>query len=84
MGYSPYGLHRVIDPPGALPQQAERLDPSPPPRGGEALIDVERLNLDAASYHQIREEQAGDPERMRARVLDIVRSRGKMQNPETG
>ncbi|MGH2676813.1 MAG: L-erythro-3,5-diaminohexanoate dehydrogenase, partial [Actinomycetota bacterium] len=60
------------------------LDPSPPPRGGEALIDVERLNLDAASFHQIREEQGGDPERMRARVLDIIRSRGKMHNPVTG
>jgi L-erythro-3,5-diaminohexanoate dehydrogenase len=45
---------------------------------------VERLNLDAASYHQIREEQGGDPERMRARVLDIVRTRGKMHNPVTG
>jgi L-erythro-3,5-diaminohexanoate dehydrogenase len=82
--YSPYGLHRVLEPAGALPQQAERLDPSPPPVGGEALIEVERLNLDAASYHQIREEQGGDPERMRAKVLDIVRSRGKMHNPVTG
>lgn len=45
---------------------------------------MERLNLDAASFHQIREEQGGDPERMRARVLDIVRSRGKMHNPVTG
>jgi L-erythro-3,5-diaminohexanoate dehydrogenase len=84
VGYSPYGLHRVVDPPGALPQQAERLDPSPPPRGGETLIEVERLNLDAASFHQIREEQGGDPERMRARVLHIIRSRGKMHNPVTG
>jgi L-erythro-3,5-diaminohexanoate dehydrogenase len=45
---------------------------------------VERLNLDAASFHQIREEQGGDAERMRARVLDIVRNRGKMHNPLTG
>jgi L-erythro-3,5-diaminohexanoate dehydrogenase len=82
--YSPYGLHRVLDPPGALPQQADRLDPSPPPRGGEALIDVERLNLDAASFYQLREEQERDPERMRARVVDIVRTRGKMHNPVTG
>jgi L-erythro-3,5-diaminohexanoate dehydrogenase len=74
----------VLDPPGALPQQAERLDPTPPPRGGEALIEVERLNLDAASFHQIREEQGGEPERMRSRVSDIVRSRGKMHNPVTG
>jgi L-erythro-3,5-diaminohexanoate dehydrogenase len=82
--YSPYGLHRVLEPEGALPQQAERLDPAAPPRGGEALIDVERLNLDAASFHQLREEQGRDPERMRARVSDIVRTRGKMHNPVTG
>jgi L-erythro-3,5-diaminohexanoate dehydrogenase len=53
--YSPYGLHRVLQPPEALPQQARLLDPSPPPRGGEALVEVERLNLDAASFRQIRE-----------------------------
>jgi len=82
--YSPYGLHRVLGPPGVLPQRAERLDPSPPARGGEALIEVERLNIDAASYHQIREEQGGDPDRMRDRVLGIVRERGKLHNPVTG
>ena len=82
--YSPYGVHRVLEPAGALPQQAERLDPSPPPVGGEALIEVDHLNLDAASFHQIREEQDGDPDRMRARVLEIVRDRGKMHNPVTG
>jgi L-erythro-3,5-diaminohexanoate dehydrogenase len=82
--YSPYGVHRVLGPPGALPQQADRLDPSPPPLGGEALIDVERLNLDAASFHQIREEQGSDPDRMRARVAEIVGSKGKMHNPVTG
>jgi L-erythro-3,5-diaminohexanoate dehydrogenase len=82
--YSPYGLHRVLEPPGALPQQADRLDPSPPPGPGEAVLDVHRLNLDAASFRQIREEQDGVPERMRRRILDIVRSRGKMHNPVTG
>jgi L-erythro-3,5-diaminohexanoate dehydrogenase len=83
-GGSPFGVHRVIAPRGALPQQAERLDPSPPPGPGEVLIAVERLNLDAASFHQIREEQGGDPGGMRARVADIVRARGKMHNPVTG
>ncbi|MGH2684159.1 MAG: hypothetical protein ACRDJP_01665, partial [Actinomycetota bacterium] len=80
---SPYGVHRVVAPAGVLPQQAERLDPSPPARPGEALIDVERLNLDAASFRQIREERGADPERMRTRVAEIVRDRGKMHNPVT-
>jgi L-erythro-3,5-diaminohexanoate dehydrogenase len=82
--YSPFGLHRVISPPGALPQAAEVLDPRSPIGGGEVLIDVERLNLDAASFHQLREEQGGEAERMRRRVRDIVRERGKMHNPVTG
>jgi L-erythro-3,5-diaminohexanoate dehydrogenase len=82
--YSPHGLHRVVSPPGALPQAAEVLDPTPEIQGEEALIEVERLNLDAASFHQLREEQGGDPERLRARVMEIVRARGKMHNPVTG
>lgn len=82
--YSPFGIHRVLAPPGVLPQQAERLDPSPPPVGGEALIEVERLNLDAASHRQLRQEQGGDVGGMRRRVLEIVRERGKLHNPITG
>lgn len=82
--YSPIGLHRVISPPGSLPQGADRLDPSPPPVGGEALIQVERLNLDAASFHQLREEEGGAAAPMRERVAAVVRARGKMHNPVTG
>ena len=82
--YSRFGLHRVLAPQGVLPQQAERLDATPPPVGGEALIEVERLNLDAASHRQLREEQGGDVEGMRRLVLGIVRERGKLHNPVTG
>ncbi len=84
MEYSPYGLHRVVRPQGALPQQADVLDPSLPIRGGEVLIDVERLNLDSASYHQLVEETGGHPEDLKSRVVSIVRERGKMHNPVTG
>jgi L-erythro-3,5-diaminohexanoate dehydrogenase len=78
---SPYGLHRVIEPAGVLPQQAWRLDNDPHPWPDEVIIDVERLNLDAASYRQLREEH-GDA--IRAAVLTIVEQRGKLQNPVTG
>ncbi|WP_033439951.1 hypothetical protein [Saccharothrix sp. NRRL B-16314] len=79
---SPYGLHRVVEPAGVLPQQAWRLDSSPECGPDEVVVDVERLNLDAASYRQLREEHgvAG----VRQAVLDIVAARGKMQNPVTG
>jgi L-erythro-3,5-diaminohexanoate dehydrogenase len=81
---SPLGLHRVLDPPGVLPQAAWRLDPSPAIAPDETRVRVDRLNLDAASYRQLRETYAGDPDKIRAAVLDIIATRGKMQNPVTG
>jgi L-erythro-3,5-diaminohexanoate dehydrogenase len=81
---SPLGLHRVLEPPGVLPQAAWRLDPSPAIAPDEVRVRVDRLNLDAASYRQLREAYAGDPDKIRAAVLDIITTRGKMQNPVTG
>ncbi len=80
---SPLGLHRVIDPPGVLPQAAWQLDPTPAIAPDEVRIRVDRLNLDAASYRQLRETYANDPDKIRAAVLDIITTRGKMQNPVT-
>jgi L-erythro-3,5-diaminohexanoate dehydrogenase len=79
-----YGLARVVGQEGVLPQQAERLDPSLPIRASELLIDVESLNIDAASFRQLKEEVGSSAERLGARVEDIVRARGKMHNPATG
>lgn len=87
---SPVGLHRVLEPAGAsLPQAARRLDNRAQIWPDEVRVSVETLNLDAASYRQLAEKHAGpdgrlDGEALRAEVLDIVATRGKMQNPVTG
>jgi L-erythro-3,5-diaminohexanoate dehydrogenase len=81
---SPLGVHRVLEPSGVLPQAAARLDARPEIWPDEVRIDVETLNLDAASYRQLSEKHAGDGDAVRAEVLDIVATRGKMQNPVTG
>lgn len=81
---SPVGLHRVLEPAGVLPQGAWRLDASPAIAPNEVRIRVERLNLDAASFRQLREKHGGDGARVRAEVLEIIAARGKMQNPVTG
>src|SRR5262249_6502827 len=47
---------------------------------GELVIDVDVLNVDSASFRQI-EETAQD---VGARVLEVVRERGKLHNPVTG
>jgi len=81
---SPLGLHRVLEPAGVLPQAAWRLDTRPEIWPDEVRVGVRRLNLDAASFRQLHEANEGDPEKIRATVLEIVASRGKMQNPVTG
>jgi L-erythro-3,5-diaminohexanoate dehydrogenase len=78
------GLHRVLEPAGVLPQAALRLDTRRELWPDEVRIRVERLNLDAASFRQLERKHAGDGAAVRAEVLDIIRTRGKMQNPETG
>jgi len=78
------GVHRVLDPPGVLPQAARRLDPSPDIAADEVRIAVERLNLDAASFRQLGEACGGDGSAVREQVLSLVAERGKMQNPVTG
>ncbi len=81
---SPLGLHRVLEPAGVLPQAAWRLDADPVIWPDEVRVAVDRLNLDAASYRQLRESTGGSAAAMRGAVLDIIAGRGKMQNPVTG
>ncbi|WP_228502632.1 hypothetical protein [Laceyella tengchongensis] len=79
-----YGLHRVLEPAGVLPQPAWKLDATPEIWENELLIDVERLNIDSASFQQLKTEAEGDPERIKRRIVEIVKERGKMHNPVTG
>ena len=81
---SPVGLHRVVQPAGVLPQAAWRLDASAAIAPNEVRIRVQRLNLDAASFRQLSEKHGGDGDAVRAEVLEIIATRGKMQNPVTG
>ncbi len=85
-----YGTHRVLEPEGVLPQAAWRIDNSPEIRDNEMLIDVETLNIDAASFKQILSgctedmDDAAKEAYVASQVMDIVSKRGKMHNPVTG
>ncbi len=79
-----YGTHRVIEPLGTLPQPALKLDNTMSIYDNEVLIDVETLNIDSASYTQIKHACNGDAKMMEKMILSIVEERGKMQNPVTG
>ncbi|GAA3345113.1 L-erythro-3,5-diaminohexanoate dehydrogenase [Amorphoplanes nipponensis] len=80
----PVGLSRVLEPVGVLPQAAWRLDARPQLGPDEVRIRLERLNLDAASFRQLSGKHGGDGAAVRAEVLEIIGTRGKMHNPVTG
>ena len=80
-----YGLHRVIEPKGVLPQPANKLDNNMDEiYDNEILIDVRTLNVDSASFTQIEEQAGGDKAKIAQIMLDIVAKQGKHRNPVTG
>jgi len=81
---SPYGTHRVLEPLGVLPQGAWKIDNSMEICDNEILIDVSALNIDAASFTQIKQQADGQEARVAEIVYDIVGQRGKHHNPVTG
>ncbi|MGH3447868.1 MAG: L-erythro-3,5-diaminohexanoate dehydrogenase [Nocardioidaceae bacterium] len=84
MSSDPTGLHRVLAPAGVLPQAAQRLDTRADIWPDEVRVSVERLNLDAASFRQLSAKHDGDGDAVRAEMLEIIGTRGKMHNPVTG
>ncbi len=82
---NPFGSHRVIEPEGVLPQPSERVDNDfSSIWDNEILIRVEALNVDSASFTQIKNSVDGDEQKIGERILEIVGKRGKMHNPVTG
>ncbi len=80
-----FGSHRVISPKGALPQPADKLNNDITTLwNNEILINVESLNIDSASFTQIRKEAEGNKEKIAKIILNIINKRGKLQNPITG
>ncbi len=80
-----YGTHRVLEPQGVLPQPATKVDNNVAEiYDNEILVDVDILNVDSASFTQIKEQAGGDVEKIKEIILNIVATQGKMKNPITG
>ncbi|MCD5410191.1 MAG: L-erythro-3,5-diaminohexanoate dehydrogenase [Clostridiales bacterium] len=79
-----YGVHRSLEPLNVLPQPATRIDNSMEIYDNEILIDVKTLNIDSASFTQIKAEANGDEGKIKEIMMKIVEEKGKHQNPVTG
>jgi len=80
-----YGSHRVLEPKGVLPQPAWAIDNDFSHLwDNEILVDVDTLNVDAASFLNLKTRAEGVAEDVGNLVKCIVCTRGKLHNPETG
>lgn len=80
-----YGTHRVIEPKGVLPQPAKKIDNNMDILyDNEILINVQTLNVDSASFTQIKNQAEGNEKKIAEIMMGIVADRGKHQNPVTG
>jgi L-erythro-3,5-diaminohexanoate dehydrogenase len=78
------GTQRVLEPAGALPQAAIRLDATLPMQSYEIEVGVDTLCLDSTSFRQLVESSDRDPTKVGEAIRRIVAERGKMHNPVTG
>jgi L-erythro-3,5-diaminohexanoate dehydrogenase len=81
---NPYGIHRVIEPTGVLPQPATRISNDMEIFDNEIRVNVEILNVDSASFTQIKEQAGGSVENIKEIILGLVGKNGKLKNPVTG
>ncbi len=79
-----YGIHRVLEPKGVLPQPAEKISNDMNIYDNEVLIDVHTLNIDSASFTEIERRANGDIEEIKKIIMNIVETTGKHKNPWTG
>ncbi|MGN0711888.1 MAG: sigma-54 interaction domain-containing protein [Anaerovoracaceae bacterium] len=78
-----FGMSRVIEPKGAIPVTAWKIDNSKEINERELRISVKTIHIEKSSFDQICSECAYDDERIKAKVLDIIQKRGKLHNPFT-
>lgn len=78
-----YGVNRVIEPAGAVPTSAWKLDNSREIEHDEMRIALKKIHIEGSSFRQISMEAAGNDDAIRQKITDIVIRRGKLHNPVT-
>lgn len=79
-----FGLSRVLEPAGAVPVTAWKIDNRREIGSNECRIAVKRIHIEWDSFQQFCNECAYDEEKIKARIMGIIMRRGKLHNPFTG
>ena len=78
-----YGMERVMEPKGAMPATAWKVDNGLPIREGEFLVELTCLHVEWDSFQQICNYCGFDEKKIKRKIMDIIEKRGKMHNPFT-
>ena len=79
-----FGVSRVLEPKGAIPATAWKIDNSRSLGRGEIRVRLEMLHIEWDNFCQICSHCGYDATRIRARIMQIIQQRGKLHNPYTG
>lgn len=82
--YNTFGTNRTLEPKHGFPQSAWRIDNTLPIHSDEILIRVSLLNINSVSFNEILESAAFNDQKIKQRILQIIKDRGKLHNPVTG
>jgi len=78
-----FGISRVIEPKGAIPVTAWKIDNKREINEREIRISTRLVHMEKSSFEQICYECGYEEERIKAKIIDIIHKRGKLHNPFT-
>ncbi len=78
-----FGFSRVIEPKGFIPIAAWKLNNSFKIKNNEMRIKVKCIKFEEGNFRQLCNICSYDEEKIKERVYDIVKKRGKLHNPFT-
>ena len=79
-----FGVSRVMEPKGAVPATAWKLDNQRQISPKEIRIRLEKVHIEWDNFNQICSHCGYDEMRIKARIMQIIEERGKLHNPFTG
>ena len=78
-----FGIDRVIEPIGAIPSAAWKIDNSRELSPGEIRVSLDMIKIEDSNFAQLVSVANYVDSKMKRRIMDIVNIRGKLQNPYT-
>ena len=78
-----FGIKRVVEPVGAIPSTAWKLDNNKEIDSGEIRVSLDIIKLEDSNFSQICSSANYNETKIKNRIFDIINKRGKLQNPYT-